>query len=88
MGVDVYAIRPIDHLPDLARSGVPLLVIHGEADSYVPPTHGQRIAAAYGPTVETLFVPGAEHIESHKLAPVLYDQRVRDFFDRAEGAPR
>jgi uncharacterized protein len=84
LGVDLYAIRPIDGLPALARAGVPLMVIHGEDDTYVPTVNGHRLADAYGPGVETLFVPGAKHVESHVTAPQLYDARVLAFFDRSE----
>jgi pimeloyl-ACP methyl ester carboxylesterase len=84
LGLDLYSIRPIDGLPALAAAGVPLLVIHGDADTYVPPAHGHRIAAAYGPRAETLFVPGAGHIESHLTVPDEYNATVQSFFDRAE----
>jgi fermentation-respiration switch protein FrsA (DUF1100 family) len=79
LGVDLNAIRPIDGLPRLAASGVPFMVIHGLDDVYVPPSHGRRLAAAYGPRAETLFVPGAIHIQSHLVAPELYDERLRSF---------
>jgi pimeloyl-ACP methyl ester carboxylesterase len=84
LGVDLYAIRPIDGLPALARAGVPLMIIHGEDDTYVPTVNGHRLAEAYGPQAETLFVPGAKHVESHEKAPQLYDARVLAFFDRSE----
>jgi fermentation-respiration switch protein FrsA (DUF1100 family) len=84
VGIDLYAIRPVDHVPALAERGVPLLVIHGEADDWIPVRHGKRIAAAYGPRVQTLFVPGAEHVRSYETQPTPYLERLEAFFDQAE----
>ena len=84
LGIDLYAIRPVDHVPTLAARGVPLLVIHGGADSTIPVSHGRRIAAAYGPSVETLFVPGAEHVRSYESNSTLYLATLNAFFNRAE----
>jgi pimeloyl-ACP methyl ester carboxylesterase len=84
LGIDANAIRPIDHVPSLAARGVPLLVIHGSADSTVPFEHGQRIAAAYGPGVQTLFVVGAEHVRSYETEPAAYLAMLESFFTRAE----
>jgi pimeloyl-ACP methyl ester carboxylesterase len=84
VGIDLYAIRPVDHVPTLAARGVPLLVIHGEADSMIPVSHGRRIAAAYGPSVETWFVAGAEHVQSYESAPAAYLARVDAFLNAAE----
>jgi fermentation-respiration switch protein FrsA (DUF1100 family) len=84
VGIDLYAIRPIDHVAALVRRGLPLLVIHGEADTTIPVSHGHAIAAAYGPAVQTLFVPGAEHVRSYEVDPALYLARLEAFFDPAE----
>ncbi len=55
---------------------VPLLLIHGEADTTVPIADGRRLAAAAGPNVEHWTVPGADHSESHAVAPAEYEERV------------
>jgi pimeloyl-ACP methyl ester carboxylesterase len=85
IGVDLYTIRPVDAMPRLAAAGVPVLVIHGEADTYVLPINARRLAESYGPRVETLLIAGAEHVESHVQAPAVYDERVRAFLDRSAG---
>jgi uncharacterized protein len=84
-GVDLYSIRPGDAMPRLASAGVPVLIIHGEDDTYVPPINARRLAAAYGPGAEIFFIPGAGHIEGHVVAPAAYDERLRSFLDRGAG---
>jgi pimeloyl-ACP methyl ester carboxylesterase len=79
MGVNAYAIRPVAAAPALAARGVPLLVIHGEADAFIPVRHGHRLAAAYGPRVETYFVPGADHTGGYKADPAAYLARLSAF---------
>jgi pimeloyl-ACP methyl ester carboxylesterase len=86
-GVDPARIRPVDAVPPLAARGAPLLVIHGERDSWVPPSHGRRLAATYGPGAETLFVPGAEHVGSYAADPAAYLARLLPFLARADTAP-
>jgi pimeloyl-ACP methyl ester carboxylesterase len=85
-GVDAPRIRPVSGVPALAARGVPLLVVHGERDTWVPPSHGRRLAAAYGPGAETLFVPGADHVGSYAADPAAYVARLLPFLARAGGA--
>jgi uncharacterized protein len=84
VGVDAYSIRPIDGMQALAARGVPLLVIHGEADGTVPVSHGRRLVTAYGPKAESYFVPGAEHVGSYAANPSAYLARLTAFLDRIE----
>jgi pimeloyl-ACP methyl ester carboxylesterase len=82
-GVDPARLRPVDAAPPLAARGVPLLVVHGGRDSWVPPSHGRRLAAAYGPGAETYFVPGAEHVGSYAADPGAYLARLLPFLAEA-----
>ena len=86
-GVNLYSVRPVDGMATLAARGVPLLIIHGEADTLIPVAHARRLAAAYGQGAETFFVPGADHVGAFKADTVAYFQRLDDFFHRAAGAP-
>jgi uncharacterized protein len=83
-GANLYSVAPVAGVETLAQHGVPLLVIHGEADSLVPVAHGRRLAATYGPRSETYFVPGAEHVRAYETDPAKYLARVDSFFERAE----
>jgi uncharacterized protein len=62
---------------------VPLLLIHGAADTTVPPSDGSRLAALAGPSAEHWIVPGAGHGGAHRVAPVEWDDRVSAFLRRA-----
>jgi len=58
---------------------IPLLLIHGGADTTVSPEAGRRLAALAGPHAEHWEVPGAEHASAHAVTPQDYERRVTDF---------
>ena len=62
---------------------VPLLLIHGEADSTVPIADGLRLAAMAGPSAQHWVVPGAEHSGAHAAAGPAYEGRVERFLRSA-----
>ena len=59
---------------------VPVLLIHGEADTDTPPAHSQRIHDALVGTKRLLLVPGARHNESLS-ANETWDQ-IAEWIDR------
>jgi uncharacterized protein len=83
LGVSPDAIRPIDAVPALAERRLPLLAIHGEADSVVPFDHARPLAAADGPDVQTYFLPDSEHLRVYESEPDGYTSRLAEFFGRA-----
>lgn len=84
LGVDVLAIRPIEAVQTLAARGVPLLVIHGDADRTVDVNHGRMLVTAYGPKADSYFVAGAGHVGSYAANPSEYLSRLTAFLDRIE----
>jgi fermentation-respiration switch protein FrsA (DUF1100 family) len=79
LGIDAYAIRPVDGMAALAARGTRLMVIHGLADQTVPVANGYALAAAYGPAADTYFVPGAGHVDSYATDPTMYISRLTAF---------
>jgi pimeloyl-ACP methyl ester carboxylesterase len=77
LGADLRATEPARVVGLVAP--VPLLLIHGEADTTVPLADARRLVAAAEPTAEHWFVPGAEHNQSHAVAGQDYERRVTDF---------
>lgn len=67
---------------------VPLLLIHGEADTTVPVADGRRLAGLAGPHADHWVVPGAGHSGAHALVPQDYARRVTDFLRMAFEAAR
>ena len=67
---------------------VPLLLIHGEADTTVPVEDGRRLAAAAGSSTRHWTVPAADHSASHATAPQDYERHVADHLRMAFRAAR
>ena len=63
---------------------VPLLLIHGEADTTVPLEDGRRLAAAAGPSAQHWVVPGRRSQPARMpTAGQDYERRVTDFLRMA-----
>jgi hypothetical protein len=58
---------------------VPLLLIHGSADTTVPLDAARRLVGLAGPGAESWIVDGADHSRSHAVAGQDYERRVTDF---------
>lgn len=66
----------------------PIVLIHGDADSFVPLEAGQRIASAYGHTLVT--VPGGDHFLNACCVPALLgavEQAIAEAEGRAQANP-
>lgn len=64
------------------RISVPILMIHGEADSYIKPEMAKALFDRVGaPEKQFWAVPTAKHNQALNVAPVEYAKRLVDFFD-------
>ncbi|MCI0584159.1 MAG: lysophospholipase [Chloroflexi bacterium] len=86
LGADPRATEPIRVLPLL--EDLPVLLIHGEADTTVTPAEGRRLAAALGPGGEHWTIPGARHARGRQRSPAAWDERVTVFLRGARAAGR
>jgi len=75
-GIELQAASPVSRL---ARSRVPLLVIHGTADRHVPPSDARMLAEANPRFVTLWLVPGAVHTQAWAAAARAYPARVLAF---------
>lgn len=86
VGEDIRSVEPARMLPLL--EDLPVLLIHGEADTTVPPADGRRLAALGGRGTEHWVVPLAGHAAAHATDPAVYEARVEAFLRRVFEAAR
>ena len=63
-------------------NGVPILILHGEADRFVPPEMSAEIAAAHPERAARHTFPGAAHGMSYLADEARYTALVEDFWRR------
>lgn len=63
----------------IRHTRTPVLLIHGDRDTNIPPSHSERLHRA-NPATQLWIVPGAGHVESVAVNPAEYEQRVLKFF--------
>ena len=82
-----YSFEEASSVDQLAKCKIPMLFIHGDADTYVPfYMLQQNYDADADPDKQMLVVPGAKHAESYTVAPELYWNTVFSFLNKY-GAP-
>jgi uncharacterized protein len=80
LGVRVGEAAPVEAVREITS---PVFLIHGSADSQIPVSHSQAIAANARPgTAELWIVPGADHGYARAREGYRYEIRVRKFFER------
>jgi len=75
-----YSFGDADAVAAVARTKLPVFVIHGTADTYNPTWMGQRIYASAGGPKQLWLVPGADHTQSFFLHRPEYEERVQTFY--------
>lgn len=72
----------LDHGSGLDSLRAPLLVLHGEDDSVVPPATSWRFAARFPDRVMVITFPRADHAEGWNVDPDLYEAAIGSFLER------
>jgi pimeloyl-ACP methyl ester carboxylesterase len=80
-GFDMQQVSPED---SVAATRVPVLLIHGQIDSNIPPRHSLRIQAR-NPNVVLWEVPNADHCGAISTAPQEFNQRLLTWFSAQPG---
>lgn len=86
-GINFYDVRPVDVIAKIAPR--PILLIHGSADTYIPPANMTELyaAASAAPNARVMqwLVPGAQHAQSYHTLGSVYVQHVTAFYSAALG---
>ena len=75
------ALDEADALPSVARTRVPVLLVHGTDDDSIPARDAERLAQANPDRVEVWIVPGGRHVRSWHAAPEEFPRRLLEFLD-------
>ena len=77
-----YSFRSASALKKVEKTNVPILYIHGEADTFVPTKMAEELYEHTSSEAELLLIPGANHGEAFALAEDKYKKSVNQFLDR------
>lgn len=80
-----YSLIQASALKQLGSNHLPLLVIHGTEDMFVPVESARQIVSATAGEYEYLEVPGAGHLRSMSAEPEKYWDTVFDFIEKHGG---
>lgn len=77
-----FSLRAADALRAVGKGGVPVLLLHGEDDTFVPCSMSRNIANAATGDLTLLTFPHADHGLSFTSDPDRYQNAIRDFIRR------
>lgn len=75
-GIDLGDVKPER---DAALLDYPVLLIHGEADTRIPVSHGERVLGAAPAGSRIWKLPGVDHVDAFFEQPDEYVRRVREY---------
>jgi uncharacterized protein len=85
LGIDPWAVRPVEEAGQLYREGVPFMIIHSRDDEMIPFEHAESLAAAH-PEATFWEIKGYGHVAAH--AHPEYRERLLAFLDEAVTSSR
>ena len=81
-----WSFKEASSVKQLAKSTVPMLFIHGDADDFVPFSHLQKNFDAKTNGYKEMWVTeGAVHANSYAKYPKEYEEHVRNFLAKVKG---
>lgn len=82
LGFDLYQVSPLN---SVAKSTLPKLFIHGDADWFIPPISLELLYKNAGKGYKDyLVVQGAEHVGAYNVQPVIYKNKITSFLKNVE----
>lgn len=77
-----FDYRSVNTVECVGETTLPILLIHGEADVYVPCEMSRRLHAAFPEKTELITVPHAPHSQSIFYATDAYQEAMLGFFEK------
>jgi pimeloyl-ACP methyl ester carboxylesterase len=85
LGIDPWAVRPVEEAGQLYREGVPFMIIHSRDDEMIPFEHAESLAAAH-PEATFWELEGYGHVAAYEHPE--YQERLLAFLDEAVTSSR
>lgn len=79
--VDLILTEHFDSLSKIKSLQVPVLFLHGNDDSVVPPEMSQRLYAAAPEPKQLFLIPGAEHVRIYQPGDKSYLRAIQKFVE-------
>ncbi|PQF21745.1 alpha/beta hydrolase [Enterococcus mundtii] len=77
-----YFFGEADAIKQLEKNKLPMLFIHGDADTFVPYEMLDKVYQATNGPKEKYVVPGAEHAKAYSVDPEKYQKTVSNFLEK------
>jgi len=78
-----FSPKEVSVVEAISQKQIPILIIHGTADTYIPVENSKQIYEASDKnTTELWLVEGANHIQAYTVQPAQYEKRVKTFFEK------
>ncbi|WP_301359212.1 alpha/beta hydrolase [Enterococcus spodopteracolus] len=77
-----YFFGEADAIKQLEKNQLPMLFIHGDADTFVPYEMLDKVYQATNGPKEKYIVPGAEHAKAYSIDPENYQKTVSSFLEK------
>lgn len=72
-------------IESVTRARVPILILHGEGDGFVPCDMSRRICDACVTDVTLVTIAGADHCLGYVVDPKKYEEAIEDFVEKCLG---
>ena len=77
-----YSFKKASTLEQLKKSNIPILIIHGDKDKFVPFEMLDELYEAANFPKEKLIIKNARHVESSRINPELYWNTIKSFIKK------
>lgn len=72
-------------IESVTRARIPILILHGEGDGFVPCDMSRRICDACASDVTCVTFSGADHCLGYVVEPKAYEEAIEDFVEKCFG---